>query len=162
SWLIANQLPEYLEEVRPRRSAELERARQHVETRLRQEAERLVREAMVAAEQEQRGKKVRESQASLMAKSEEIEARLERRRAVIERQEEMAARAPRVITAAVVLPVSAVDGGAEEENGIDTVPLHAVETKEVERRGVDLVLASERRLGREPTEQAFNNPGFDV
>ena len=40
--------------------------------------------------------------------------------------------------------------------------MHAVETKEVERRGVDLVLATERRLGRDPVEQAFNNPGFDV
>lgn len=41
-------------------------------------------------------------------------------------------------------------------------PQHAVETKEVERRGVDLVLATETRLGRTPQEQAFNNPGFDV
>ena len=39
---------------------------------------------------------------------------------------------------------------------------HAVETREVERRGVDAVLAAERRLGRRPVEQAHNNPGFDV
>lgn len=41
-------------------------------------------------------------------------------------------------------------------------PVHAVETKEVERRGVDLVLATERGLGREPEEMPFNNPGFDI
>ena len=41
-------------------------------------------------------------------------------------------------------------------------PMHAKETKEVERRGVDLVLARERELGRRPVEQAFNNPGFDI
>ena len=40
--------------------------------------------------------------------------------------------------------------------------MHAMETKAVERRGVDLVLATERALGREPSEQAFNNPGYDV
>ncbi len=29
-------------------------------------------------------------------------------------------------------------------------------------RGVELVLARERALGRNPVEQAFNNPGFDI
>ncbi|MER5838452.1 DUF3883 domain-containing protein, partial [Streptomyces sp. NPDC002130] len=41
-------------------------------------------------------------------------------------------------------------------------PIHAKETKEVERRGVDLVLACEQRVGRQPVEQAFNNKGFDI
>ena len=43
-----------------------------------------------------------------------------------------------------------------------TTRRYAVETKEVERRGVELVLATERALGRTPVEQAFNNPGFDI
>lgn len=41
-------------------------------------------------------------------------------------------------------------------------PFHARETKEVERRGVEAVLAAERALGRTPHEQAFNNPGYDI
>ena len=41
-------------------------------------------------------------------------------------------------------------------------PIHATETKAVERRGVELVLAAERRLGREPQELMFTNPGYDV
>lgn len=40
--------------------------------------------------------------------------------------------------------------------------MRAKETKEVERRGVDLVLAAERALGRNPVEQDFWNPGFDI
>lgn len=43
-----------------------------------------------------------------------------------------------------------------------TAPMHAKETKEVERRGVDLVLACEQKVGRQPVEQAFNNKGFDI
>lgn len=43
-----------------------------------------------------------------------------------------------------------------------SAPIHAKETKEVERRGVDLVMARERGLGREPVERAFNNKGFDI
>ncbi|HKH64968.1 MAG TPA: helicase-related protein [Solirubrobacterales bacterium] len=161
SWLIANQLPVYLDEVRSRRAVELERARAQVESRLRGEAERLVKEAMVAGEREQRGERVRETQASLMAKSEEIEVRLRRRLESIERQAQMAPRAPRIVTAALVLPAAAIEAGAEEPDA-DVAPLHAVATKEVERRGVDLVMATEERLGRAPREQEFNNPGFDV
>ena len=43
-----------------------------------------------------------------------------------------------------------------------SAPIHAKETKEVERRGVDLVMECERKLGRTPIEQAFNNKGFDI
>jgi hypothetical protein len=70
---------------------------------------------------------------------------------------EMHARPPRVLTAALVLPVSAVRTDIPED-----APVRAVETKEVERRGVACVMAAERALGRIPIEQAFNNPGFDV
>lgn len=161
SWLIANQLPAYLAEVRPRREAELARAREHVESRLKGEAERLVKEAMVADEREKRGERVRETPASLMSKSADIESRLERRLGLIERQEQMAARAPRVVTAALVLPASALET-SDGDDSEQPAPLHAVETKEVERRGVDLVLATESGLGRVPVEQPFNNPGFDV
>ena len=64
---------------------------------------------------------------------------------------------PRIVTAALVLPLAMVEAELPPD-----APMHAVETKEVERRGVDLVLAAERTLGRHPVEQAFNNPGFDV
>ena len=68
----------------------------------------------------------------------------------------MSTRPPRVTCAALVLPLAAVEQVPEG------VPAHARATKEVERRGVDLVLATERSLGRHPVEQAFNNRGFDV
>ena len=44
----------------------------------------------------------------------------------------------------------------------DDAPMHAVETKEVERRGVELVLATERALGRTPGRAGVQQPGFDV
>ena len=64
----------------------------------------------------------------------------------------MSTKPPRIMTAALVLPVSMVDGELPT-----SAPIHAKETKEVERRGVDLVMATERTLGRTPVEQAFNN-----
>jgi superfamily II DNA or RNA helicase len=159
SWLIANRLSEYVDGVRPPRAADLDRVRAQVTSRLDHEINRLINEATVASEKEKRGSKVRESHTSLMQKAVEIESRLQTRMALLDRQEQMSAKAPRVVTAALVLPVSALE---EPEENPKTAPIHAVETKEVERRGVDLVLATEPSLGRTPEEQPFNNPGFDV
>jgi len=159
SWLISNRLSEYLDEVRPRREAELRRVRDQVKSRLEHEINRLIGESAVVAEKERRGEKVREGQVSLMQKAADIEVRLRDRLKLLDRQEQMSAKAPRVVTSALVLPVSELDVGDETEQ---TAPLHAVETKEVERRGVDLVLLSEDHLGRHSSEQPFNNPGFDV
>ena len=112
---------------------------------------------MVAQEQEQAGKKPRESHTSLMYKAADLEGRRTARLALLDRQLEMQARPPRVVTAALVLPLAAVRGRDPAD-----APMHAVETKDVERRGVERVLAAERALGRLPVEQAFNNPGFDI
>ncbi|MCW3047077.1 MAG: rapA [Solirubrobacterales bacterium] len=157
SWIIANQVPAFLSEVKLRREAELHRVRDQVGRRLDQESNRLILEAMVAQEQEQAGKKPKESHTSLMLKSADLEGRRTARLALLDRQLQMQAKPPRVVTAALVLPLATV-----ETQIPDDAPMHAVETKEVERRGVDLVLATERMLGRSPVEQAFNNPGFDV
>ncbi|GIG68295.1 helicase-related protein [Phytomonospora endophytica] len=157
SWIIANRLPEHLSEVRPRRVGELARTRDLVTKRLSQESERLILEAAVASEKEQKGEKPKESAEGLSRKAAELEARLERRREVLDQQILMSTKPPLVVTAALVLPVGMVEGELPAD-----APMHAKETKEVERRGVDLVMKCERELGREPVEQAFNNPGFDI
>ena len=157
SWIIANQLPAYLREITIRREAELHRVRDQVEHRLDQENNRLILEAMVAQEQEHAGKKPKETSTSLMYKAADLEGRRTARLALLDRQLQMQAKPPRVVTAALVIPLAAVETQIPAD-----APIHAVETKEVERRGVDLVLATERALGRTPVEQAFNNPGFDI
>jgi superfamily II DNA or RNA helicase len=159
SWMISHRLPAYLDEVRPRRTVELRRLREQVTERLDREQNRLIGEAMVAQDKERQGKKVRHSHASLMYRASEIEARLQKRLALLNQQEQLAAKPPRVVTSALVLPATWLQDAEQTEQ---TKPLTAVATKAVERRGVEAVLAAERRLGRRPEEQAFNNPGFDV
>ncbi len=157
SWIIANQLPEYLAEVQPHRTAELGRARNLVNARLVAERDRLLLDASVAAEKERAGEKVRESSEGLARKADELEVRRKQRLALIDQQLQLGTRPPRITAAALVLPLSQL----EDELPRDA-PLRAVETKEVERRGVDLVMAREREVGRHPIEQAFNNKGFDI
>lgn len=85
-------------------------------------------------------------------------AELERtRKRVDQRLTYESAKPPRVMTAALVLPLAMV----ETEIPADA-PIHAKETRAVERRGIEQVVAAERALGREPQEQPFNNPGYDI
>lgn len=157
SWIITTQLPEYLAEVQPRRAAELAKTRELVITRLEGERDRLLLEATVAAEKEHAGEKPKESAESLNRKAVELDARLRNRLELLDKQALMSTKPPRIVTTALVLPISMVDADLPA-----AAPIHATETKEVERRGVDLVLAAERALGRNPVEQPFNNKGFDI
>ncbi|BAD59296.1 helicase-related protein [Nocardia farcinica] len=157
SWIMQSRLPEYLAEVQPRRTAELQKTRELITQRLAGERDRLTLDATVAAETELKGNKAKESSASLYRKAVELDERLHRRLALLDQQAQMSTKPPAIKTAAIVLPISMV------ENQIPAgAPIHAKETKEVERRGVELVLARERELGRVPAEQAFNNKGFDI
>lgn len=157
TWIIANQLPEYLADIQPRRLTELEKARDLVTRRLSAESERLLLDAAVASEKQRNGEKPKETADSLNRKAVDLDARLHKRLALLDQQQLMSTKPPRVVTAALILPIGMVEGEIPA-----TAPMHAKETKEVERRGVDLVLASEREVGRQPVEQAFNNKGFDI
>lgn len=157
SWMITHQLPAYLAEVQPRRTRELERTRDLVTRRLGDEAERLLMAAAVAKEKEDAGDKPRESSDSLARKAAELDARRQTRLARIQQQLSMSGKPPRVLTAALVLPLDWF-----EDPGYADMPTHARETEQVERRAVDLVLAHERRLGRSPREMPRNNPGYDI
>ncbi|MQP33471.1 DUF3883 domain-containing protein [Rhodococcus erythropolis] len=158
SWIISHQLPEYLAEVQPQRSAELHKTRELVTKRLQSETERLLLDAAVAAEKEQAGDKAKESSESLNRKAVELDHRLRQRLELLDQQALMSTKPPLILTAALVLPIGMID----DADMSATAPIHAKETKEVERRGVDLVLACEQNVGRQPVEQAFNNKGFDI
>ncbi len=157
SWIIANQLPEYLAEVQPRRAVELAKTRELVTKRLEGERDRLFLDAAVAAEKEQAGEKPKQSAENLNGKAVDLDVRLRHRLELLDQQALMSTKPPRIVTAAVVLPLAML-----EDDVPASTPMHAKETKDVERRGVELVLARERELGRKPVEQAFNNKGFDV
>ena len=157
SWIIEHRLPDYLHEAQPRRAAELVKTRTLVVSRLEGERDRLLLDAAVAAEKERAGVKPKESSESLNRKAAELDARLRRRLELLDHQAAMATKPPQILTAALVLPLALIENDLPA-----TAPIHAKETKAVERRGVDLVLARERALGRRPVEQAFNNPGFDI
>lgn len=157
TWIITNQLTDYLAEVQPRRAAELAKTRTLVIKRLEGERDRLLYDSAIAAEKEAAGEKPKESAESLNRKAIDLDVRLRKRLELLDQQEHMSTKPPHVITAAVVLPISTL-----EQEIPASAPVHAKETKAVERRGIDLVLEHEKQIGREPVEQAFTNKGFDI
>ena len=157
SWIIEHDLPKYLTEVQPRRTAELEKQRVLVEARLKDERERLIMDAMAAADKERIGEKTKESSGSLANKAADLQVRLDRRLELIDQQAMMSTKPPLVVAAALVLPAAMLDADPSSET-----PIRAKETERVERRGAELVLASERAIGRSPEERAFNNPGYEI
>ncbi|GAA0966610.1 helicase-related protein [Actinocorallia libanotica] len=158
SWIIAHRLPEYLNEVRPRRAAELDRTRELVTRRLEDERERLLHDAAAAEREEQRpGKKPGESAESLRRKAVDLDARLRRRLELLDRQALMSTKPPLIATAALVLPSTMLEGDLPPGS-----PARAGEPHQVKRRGIDLVMAHERSLGRHPVEQTTAHSGFGI
>lgn len=154
SWVIAEQLPEFAQQIAARRTAEYERVRQRVNDRLNREVNRLETQALKSDADAAAGKKVRYSSEHLRRLADELAARREHRLALIDRQLRMAPVSPQITAIALVVPPEPATG--------DRPSLDVAAQMEVDRRGVALVLASERALKRQPEEQVHNNPGYDI
>lgn len=155
SWIVENRLPNYLAEVRPSRAAELAKQRTLVRSRLEHEAERLSQEAIAVAQKERYGDRPRESSENLRRKADEIRVRLGKRLALIDRQAQMASKPPQVVSAALLLPVDMVRSELR-----DVIPNS--DGLSSDARGLDLVLAQERALGRTPRTSGGKSPGYDI
>jgi hypothetical protein len=110
SWIISHRLPQYLAQIRPRRSAELARTRGLVTRRLGSERDRLLQEAAFAVEKERAGEKPKESSESLNRKAVELDHRLRKRLALLDQQTLMSTKPPLILTAALVLPADVPKG----------------------------------------------------
>ncbi|MCB1255846.1 MAG: DEAD/DEAH box helicase family protein [Microthrixaceae bacterium] len=160
SWIIEHELPDYLSEIQQRRITELEKQRVLVSSRLKDESERLMKEAVAAEEMERFGErpKTKESSSSLANKAAALQVRLDLRTKLIDQQANMSTKPPVIVTAALVLPASST--AALEPIG-DAA--RTTESKAFEKRALDYVLASERALGREARTRAeHNNPGYQM
>ena len=158
SWIIENELPSYLTAIQPRRSAELDKQRGLVEARLKYEIERLLSEAVAAAERENLGEKLKESSESLSRKATDLQTRLDRRLELIDQQGKMSTKSPLIVTAALVLPVAMLDSDVAS----DGKAMSGVPSTVLQRRSVEVVLAQEREIGRVPELQSSNTHGYDI
>lgn len=155
SWAVIHSQPEHLADVRARVVPLLEKTTTAVRQRLLQQVNWQHSEATRVRDEIAAGKggKVRQSPERLEQRARELEARLDVRIAALAAEAQLAAKAPTVVGAALIIPAGLLT---------TTVGQHPVDTTISERRAVDAVLAAEHALGRTPEEMPHNNPGFDI
>lgn len=135
-------------------SKRIEKVREQVEERLGNEiANCLLRED---SNPEHASHKNQETKAQARKKREEFEARLAARLSQLEKEGSLQAKTPKRVSVALVVPERAL----QSNNAMFTQDLEA--KRAVERRAVDLVMETERMIGRNPEEMPPNNKGFDI
>ena len=92
-------------------------------------------------------------------RADQLHDRLKRRLAQLDRELDVSNHPPSVVGGALIIPQGLLDQLSAETPPItDFLESRA----EIDRRAVAAVLAAERRLGRDPTEMAHHNPGYDI
>ena len=161
TWAITQDQPAHLEQTRAQLLPQIEKARSAVRGRLIQQVNYLESEAARLRDEQGSGRrgrtaKLRVSPDRLIARARDLESRLDSRIARLDAESQLAARPPRVVAAALIMPAGRLDADAKAP------AQHARETAVVERRAVDAALAAERSCGRSPEEMPHNNKGFDI
>lgn len=149
---IEESVPTHLQEVRTELSDRVEKVAAEVRDRLTKEINYWDDRARELEEQVAAGKQPRINPERARQRAEELDRRRTERLAELELERNVKALPPVVVGAALVVPWW----------WFEPTRAYPKQTKAVERRAVEAVLAAERELGRHPEEMPFNNPGFDI
>jgi hypothetical protein len=159
AWAVEHGMAAHLAEVRDRIKLITQRTRRQVNQRLIQEINYWYGEEATLAAAAWAGKPTRMRPETARRRAEELERRLQRRLAELDREEALAPEPPLLAGAALVVPLGLLHKLAGRA---EPVGPNARDTAIVERRAVDAVLAAERALGRAAREMPRNNPGYDI
>jgi superfamily II DNA or RNA helicase len=157
---IAHVVPEHIAEVRGRRLRWIEKTRAAVKDRLTKEITYWDHRAEQLKLQEQAGKAgARLNSQEARRRADDLQARLERRLAELDREAQISALPPVVLGGLVVVPlglVAAMTGRAA------TPPASAADTRASSARARAIVMETERALGFEPTDRELDRLGYDI
>jgi superfamily II DNA or RNA helicase len=157
-WAVTEGMPDELSRTRDLVTSRVAQVRRLVKQRLDGEINRwdaLVGELRF---QQASGKNLKMRPETAYNRARDLEQRLEKRLAELDRDEELIARPPVISAAALVIPQGLLD----RLGGSATWPLPGGDTTETDRRAVAAVMKAEHALGRHPREMPHNNPGYDI
>lgn len=160
SYAVTNIIPKHFEEVRERKIRQIEKIRKAVKSRLTQEIQYWDYRASELANKEKAGKgggKLNSENAR--RKAEELESRMHRRFAELEKEKAISALPPVIVGGAVVIPKGLLarltgDGSATT---VSTAGRQAVEYA-----AMKAVMDIERSLGFMPRDVSRENVGYDI
>ncbi|MCK6683883.1 MAG: DUF3883 domain-containing protein [Thermoanaerobaculia bacterium] len=152
-------VPDHLRRIRKNRDERLRRTAAAVKDRLTIEIAHWDRRAQDLKAQEQAGKQPRMNWQNAQRRADDLQGRLQKRLKELEDERRLNPLPPIVISGALVVPRGLVD---QVMGRTSTPALHAKETAEVERIGMEAVMAAERALGFEPRDVSAEKCGWDV
>ncbi|MGC1184871.1 MAG: helicase-related protein [Candidatus Dormiibacterota bacterium] len=158
-YAISTLVPEHLAEVRQRTEARVRKVKAAVQARLTAEIIHWDKRATELQQQVSQGRQPRINPERARARADDLQHRLDRRLVELDQELKLRPLPPLVVGAALVVPAGLVAGVSGPPG---SAPPRTRETKQVERRAVEAVLAIETRLRRNPVEMPPNNPGYDI
>ena len=159
SYAIAEVVPEHIAEVRGRRLAWIEKTRAAVKDRLTKEITYWDHRAEQLKLQEHAGKAgARLNSQEARRRADDLQARLQRRLAELEREAQVSALPPVVLGGLVVVPLGLITAMTGR---IAARPM-PVDTQASAARARAIVMEAERALGFDPTDREFEKLGYDI
>jgi hypothetical protein len=152
----------HLEEVRRRTVDRVERTTAAVRERLLSEIQHWDHRANQLKDREVAGNLPKSGMNSAKARqrADELEERLKRRLEELQAERQLAPLPPVLAGGALIIPGGLLAGLSG--TSVNEIFDHAAERAITERAAVDMVLAAERSLGRDPKEMPPNNKGYDI
>jgi superfamily II DNA or RNA helicase len=156
---IAHVVPEHISEVRGRRLKWIEKTRAGVKDRLTKEITYWDHRAEQLKHQEQAGKAgARLNSQEARRRADDLQTRLQRRLAELDREAQMSALPPIILGCLVVAPLGLI----ATMTGRTLTPTSTADTQASAARARAVVMDVERSLGFEPTDREFEKLGYDI
>jgi superfamily II DNA or RNA helicase len=157
---ITTVVPEHIEEVRARRLGWIEKTRAAVKDRLTKEITYWDHRAEQLKLQEQAGKAgARLNSQEARRRADDLQVRLEKRLAELDREAQISALPPVVLGGLVVVPAGLI---AKMAGHAVPTPANCADTLAAATRAREIVMDIERRLGFEPVDRETEKVGYDV
>jgi hypothetical protein len=157
---IAQVVPDHIAEVRGRRLTWVDKTRAAVKDRLTKEITYWDHRAEQLKLQEQAGKAgARLNSQEARRRADDLQARLQRRLAELDREAQVSALPPVVLGGLVVVPLGLV---AAMTGRTLAAPASPVDTQAAAAHARAIVMAAERSLGFDPTDREFEKLGYDI
>ncbi len=155
---IAHVVPEHIQEVRDRRLTWINKTRAAVKDRLTKEIAYWDHRAEQLKLQEQTGRAgARLNSLEARRRADDLQTRLQRRLAELDREGQISALPPVVVGALVIVPLGLIAAMTGQPP-----PRPATDTQAASARARAAVMAAERSLGYEPVDRELEKLGYDI
>jgi superfamily II DNA or RNA helicase len=153
-------VPEHLQEVRARKEELIDRTKAAVNERLTKEINYWDHRAATLREQELAGRvNARLNSGKARERADDLTGRLQKRLAELDQERRLSPLPPVVLGGAMIVPIGMLRKG---QGMAAAPPAFAFSTEESERRAMEAVIETERKLGFSPKDVSEQKLGYDI